>query len=465
MEQGAGPQVPGSDLNAAIAGQIAYRLVGQTLFYLAYQRHEPTLPDLALRPGALQAQLRTYWDAIRAFDFEALFAPSVLEDIVFSKGSEASLEALITDLGTYDWDSVRDDVLGAIFEQLIPPEERIALGQYYTRPELADLISELAVNADSDLILDPAVGTGTFLLRVHDRTKRLGRQQPQEILDHLWGFDVSAFAAELATINLCRQNLATPVNFPRVTVRDFFDLTTTETLSFPPAKRAQGQAEKVDVPLPRFDVVVGNPPYVRSQQLDDLDADYKDKLARIATRAGLEEASKLDLFAYFICHSRQFLKPGGRLAFVTSAAWLTSTYGQALKRYILANFQPVLFLFSRAEPFFPQVEVDTTVLVLEARVRDNAEPLEPFRFVSLTKNLRELLPPSDTRDYWTRLGALAAELEDAEQGSHDAYEVTIVDGESERVALRDHPKELRNWARPFRATPVYRRLFEEAADA
>lgn len=452
-----------ADLNAAIAGQIAYRIVGQALFYLAYRRHEPTLPELDVDDGKpLPPQLRSLWDAIRVYDFEALYAPSVLEEIELDPQTESSLVGLLQDLAQYDWDSIRDDVLGSVFEHLIPPEERIALGQYYTRPELADLIAALAVDGDSDKVLDPALGTGTFLLRIHDRCERAGNLSSADILDDLWGVDISAFAAELAVINLCRKNLANPVNFPKVAVRDFFDLSATDTLSFPPAKQALGQPARVDVPLPRFDVVIGNPPYVRSQQLDDLDVAYKRKLTKAATSAGLKDAAKLDLFAYFIAHARQFLKPGGRLAFVTSAAWLTSNYGQALKRYILQDFQPVLLLFSRAEPFFPNVEVDTVVIILEAVARNSGHTLEAFRFVSLTKPLQSLLPQTNTPDYWTRVDAFAAELENAPEGKHANYEVTLMDADVEMQALRDRPKELRNWARPFRSTPVYRRIFEGA---
>jgi methylase of polypeptide subunit release factors len=444
------------DWYAALAGQIAYRVVGQTLFYLAFKRrHE--LPALRLESGSpLQLQLRTRWDAIRAYDYEALYEPSPLEKIPLSPDTQERLISLVSDLAGYDWSNVHSDVLGRVFEHLIPGDERIALGQYYTADALADVILGLALATPNDRILDPAVGTGTFLRRAHQRLRQTAKLRHEDILDRLWGVDISAFAAELAVINLCRQDLDSVGNFPRVAVRDFFDLRTTDSLEFPPAQILLGSQLRERVPIPSFDVVVGNPPYVRSQQLDDLDATYKAKLARVAVAAGLSAAPKFDAFAYFMLHSRQFLKPGGRLAFVTSAAWLTSNYGGLLQKFILAQFEPKLLLFSMAEPFFPVVAVDTVVVILEARAAESTKPRGTFRFVTLQSPLSELLPAPDEPDYWSAVDRFITELETAACGAHAGFSVAQLNADEELKGLGDGP---RNWARPFRLTPIYQELF------
>ena len=291
---------------------------------------------------------------------------------------------------------------------------------------------------------------------VHHHPAALG--QIDEILDQLWGLDISAFAAELAVINLCRQDLDSQSNFPRIAVRDFFDLKTTDSLSFPPAQNLRGSPARVDIALPSFDVVVGNPPYVRSQQLDDLDVTYKRKLERVAVGAGLSAAAKFDAFAFFILHARRFVKPGGRLGFVTSAAWLTSEYGNVLKTFILHEFQPLLLLFSTAEPFFPVVAIDTVVIVLEA-LPPRTSPDRPIRFVTLQRPLGELLPDEGDERYWTSLSGLLADLESSPPGQHEGFMVSELEASAERLALAQEPKVNRNWARPFRQTPIYLELF------
>ena len=448
------------DLYSALAGQVAYRIVGQTLFYLAFRRQQPSLPALTLDPSKrLYPQLRSRWDAIRAYDYEALFEPSPLEDIQLSTDTEQRFVTLIDDLDGYDWSSIHSDVLGRVFEQLIPGDERIALGQYYTSDALADVILGLALDTPTDRVLDPAVGTGTFLRRAHQRLRNTTKLRHEEILDRLWGIDISAFAAELAVINLCRQDLDSQSNFPRIAVRDFFDLKTTERLSFPPAQHAPGSPNRVEIPIPVFDAVVGNPPYVRSQQLDDIDASYKRKLARVALDANLPAAVKFDAFAYFILHARKFLRPGGRLGFVTSAAWLTSSYGSLLKTFILRQFQPAVLLFSLAEPFFPEVAVDTVVVVLEAVAESSAAPSGPIRFVTLLQPLSAFLPPPTDPGYWPALEQLVVDLENKPTGQHEGFSVFELNAAAERLALTESPNEPRNWARPFRVTPIYQDLF------
>ena len=70
------------DINESLAAQLAYRLVGQTLFYYAFRRQEPSLPKLSLDTGTpLSEQLRVYWDEVRTYDYEALYEESPLERI------------------------------------------------------------------------------------------------------------------------------------------------------------------------------------------------------------------------------------------------------------------------------------------------------------------------------------------------------------------------------------------------
>lgn len=446
------------DLNESLAAQLAYRLVGQTLFYYAFGRQE-TLPSILLQEGKpVQPQLRVYWDAVRAFDYEALFEESVLEQVPLTADSESSIVKLINQLGRYDWNKIDLDVLGSVFEQMIPEPERIVLGQYYTNPRLVDLIVSLSVSSQTDAILDPAVGTGTFLYRAHDRATRLTSAKHHDLLERMWGFDISAFAAELAVINLCRVDLSSRNNFPRVAVRDFFNIKTGITVGFAPAKRMQGGTGRVEVSVPSFDVIVGNPPYVRSQQLDDLDDAYKKRLQNLALIAGAGMTPKFDAFAYFIVHSAALLRDGGRLGFVTSAAWLTSAYGATLQKFILEQFQPIAILWSQVEPFFSAVEVDTVIVILEklsAEKRKSARA--EMRFVRVNQFLKDLVPPDDP-DYWARMDQLASVLEASPEGDGDNFSVTLVDAQKELEALRNDPKGLRSWAQYLRMSDIYRDL-------
>lgn len=450
-----------ANLDESLAAQLAYRLAGQVLFYYSLRRHVKKLPALSIASGqAVTTRLRTFWDAVRQFDYEALYEQSPLEEIPLSAPTEQAIGQLVEHLASYEWDGIDVDVLGSIFENMIPPHERRILGQYYTPTQLVDLIICLSLDTSDDIVLDPGVGTGTFLYRTYDRLRRYSNKPHPELLEQLWAVDISAFPAELAVINLYRLDLKAESSFPRVAVRDFFDMKPGEPLTFPPAKRNPGSTVQVEIPLPQADAIIGNPPYVRSQQLDDLDPRYKRKLDALAKRALVFRTAKFDAFAYYILHASHFLKPGGRLGFVVSGAWLNSEYGAQLQSFILSRFQPIMILMSEAEIFFPSQDVNVVVLIAERLSDEDMKGQRgSMRFVTLTRPLADLVPERAGVDYWRTLDELAADLETLPMGQHADYRIAVVDAETERQALLQNPREPRDWTRHLRVTPIYVDLF------
>lgn len=136
--------------------------------------------------------------------------------------AQQQLYDLIEGFNKYDWNILADDVLGAIFEQLIPKREQVLLGQFYTPTNVADLLLGLAIDGECPRILDPGCGSGTFLLRGYQYLHETQRLNHSQLLPVLWGFDISPFATELAVINLYRQNLTEFNNFPRILSGDYF---------------------------------------------------------------------------------------------------------------------------------------------------------------------------------------------------------------------------------------------------
>lgn len=106
-------------------------------------------------------------------------------------------------LGRYDFSKLGYEVIGRIFEKLIPDEERHILGQYFTNADVVDLILRFCVKHESDKVLDPACGAGTFLVRSYQHKKLMNQRLAHEdVLKALWGNDIAKFPAHLTTINL-----------------------------------------------------------------------------------------------------------------------------------------------------------------------------------------------------------------------------------------------------------------------
>lgn len=80
-----------------------------------------------------------------------------------------------------------------------------------------------------------------------------------------------------------------------------------------------------------FDMVVGNPPYVRQEMIPDvLMAEYRDRYTTIYDRA--------DIYIPFIERSLSLLKKGGQCGFICSDRWMKNRYGGPLRAYVARGF-------------------------------------------------------------------------------------------------------------------------------
>ena len=122
----------------------------------------------------------------------------------------------------------------------------------------------------------------------------------------------------------------------------------------------------------RFDVVVGNPPFVRHHLLTE-DAVTKGQ-ARIA--CDLKVPRTADSWLYFLHHSLRFLRHGGCLAMVLPGALLNASYA-ATAREMIANRFASCDLFLVRRRLFPDA-LESPVIVV-ARGFENAAGQSPQR--------------------------------------------------------------------------------------
>ncbi len=98
-----------------------------------------------------------------------------------------------------------EDILKSLYQELVDPETRHDLGEYYTPDWLAHRIVRKVLNEKPDsAILDPACGSGTFLyLTIHEKRKILGDVQKtlNHILESVIGADIHPLAVIIAKTN------------------------------------------------------------------------------------------------------------------------------------------------------------------------------------------------------------------------------------------------------------------------
>lgn len=416
-----------------VSRQIAYRLLGKILFYQTLRRYRDDIPKMDLSAedfSKTSERLREFFEKARQIDYQAVFEEDLPDKVPLSPKSGKVIAELLEDLNRYNFSRMPQDVVGQVFEKLIPYPERHSLGQYFTREDLVDLINAFCVRSVEDKILDPTCGTGTFLIRAYEKLKHLGERDHKKLLSRLWGIDIAKFPAALATINLYKQDLADYANFPRIVSQDFFDTGPGAMFKFPPPKPTGDPGFMIEESLPMFDGAVGNFPYIRQELIEKRDPGYKKKLQDVLVEDWLKEYRELfddkdkphlsgqaDIYAYLFFHLPRFLKEdGGRMGIVTSNAWLDVAYGYELQRFFLNNFKIVAILESRCEPWFEDAAINTIVTILERCASLEERERHLVRFVKVKKKLKDLIPydiKSESTGRFNYLNGLVHRIESA----------------------------------------------------
>lgn len=137
-------------------------------------------------------------------------------------------------------------------------------------------------------------------------------------------------------------------------------------LEFPEVFYDQGHARWQDDP--GFDAIVGNPPYVRQEQVGAT------KPYLVAEYADVHDGAA-DLYVYFYRRGVELLRRGGRLSYVVNNKWLRAGYGEPLRRYLAANAEVERIVDFGHAPVFPEADVFPCVVLLRKHDPDGEEPL------------------------------------------------------------------------------------------
>ncbi len=394
------------------ARSMAYVLSNRILFYQAVRLRnelpELKLPRSAKTPEKAFGYLRSrFEEAVHVTgDYEPVFFPETKEWAALTALSGAnSIEAwerFIRAVDRFNFKEIPTDILGHTFQKLISADERHKFGQFYTDENIVDVINAFCIRKAEASVLDPACGSGTFLVRAYYRKSYLDRRLTnQELLEGLYGCDINPFPAHLATLNLAARNITQEENYPRVVRKNFFAVAAGESFCELPtvSRDRRGEREREAIELPTLDAVVGNPPYVRYQDIPKrgdrgVIADQtKEHLWGTAERASREIklSKQSDIHVYFWPVAAQFLQDDGWFGFLTSSSWLDARYGFRLQRWILLNFRLVAVIESIDEPWFEDARVKTAVTILQ-RCKDKPKRDENVvRFVRLKRPLAEIL--------------------------------------------------------------------------
>ena len=318
------------------------------------------------------------------------------------KVDNATLMPIIETLYEYDFSTINVDILGRIYEDYLANvlskieegglewitdnRERKEHGQFYTPQYIVDyIIGNVGITKESR-VLDPACGSGAFLIKAYDRIKSLYLEEekknkennnnnllaymPKEevtemnkkiLTNNLYGVDLNPEAVEITKINLWLRSIQKDTELNKLDS----NIRCGNSLIDDP-EVARKRAFKWDEKFPRvlkeggFDVVIGNPPYIQMQRMHELQKYFEDRYPEIYT-------GQNDIFYYFILKGLNNLKDKGVLGFITSRYFFESSYARKFRDFILANsFIREIIDFQNIQ-LFHGVNVLTTIIFLEKR--------------------------------------------------------------------------------------------------
>ena len=203
-------------------------------------------------------------------------------------------------------------------------------GQIYTRPEVVEyMLTAVGLNNVESLnnarILEPSCGNGEFVIAILKRLVTLPKSKPSII--QLLG-KVLAIDLVNASLNEAKSNVRTYLTNHNYSKEEINILLENWFLA------TDFLLEDIDS---NFTHVVGNPPYVRVENIPKkLLAEYRRRYSTMTNRA--------DLYIPFFEKSLSLLTKSGKLSFICTDRWTKNIYGQALRQLISDKYSLEVFI-------------------------------------------------------------------------------------------------------------------------
>lgn len=285
-----------------------------------------------------------------------------------------SLRYVVGELQDYELTSASRDAIGEAFEVFIGPAVRGEEGQFFTPRNVVELLVELLDPEPGEIIVDPACGSGGFLVVALEhiwkkieseseqkkwRPNQLEHRKREIAMRCIRGIDKDGFLTRLTKAYMaiigdgrggihCEDGLAEPSTWD-----------------------ASTQAQ---VKLGTFDIVLTNPPFGSKIKVTGTHKLAQYQLAKKwkAPRREDEDWAITDVLQtdqppqiLFIERCIQLLKPGGRLGIVLpESIFGMPVYGYVVK-WLYDNYRLRAFISLPEEVFQPSTHAKTCVLILE----------------------------------------------------------------------------------------------------
>ena len=279
--------------------------------------------------------------------------------VVFRKAQNriqdpAKLKRLVVDLiDKENWSAAGVDIKGDAYEELLSKgaeDIKSGAGQYFTPRPLIRAIVDCIDPTPADTVVDPAAGTGGFLLVAHEHASRNAGSLTPDERTHLRdgfvrGFELVDGTARLAAMNLLLHGIGKPNGESLIEVKDAL----------------------LRDPGTRWSVVLSNPPFGRKSSITMVGADGREAREDREIERQDFVVTTANKQLNFVQHIATILGINGRAAVVVPDNVLfEGGVGETLRRRLLADFDLHTLLRLPTGVFYAQ-GVKANVLFFDKR--------------------------------------------------------------------------------------------------
>ena len=223
----------------------------------------------------------------------------------YSFSNELSLQ-----ISTLGIDSIK--TLENCLEMLIPDNDRKLNGAFFTPTYIVDYIIDEIKPKENDRNIDPSSGCGAFLIGLAEYYhKHYEKSVKQTVKENIFGADILSYNIERAKRLLSIYAL----QYGEILEELDFNLYQRDSLRFQWTEK--------------YDNVVGNPPYVKFQDLSDKNREY------LVRHWKTIEKGTFNLYFAFFELGYDLLKENGQLGYITPNNYFTSLAGETLRTFLI----------------------------------------------------------------------------------------------------------------------------------
>jgi type I restriction enzyme M protein len=317
--------------------------------------------------------------------------------------TDKGLAYIASELAKYSFLDATIDVKGMAYETIVSNTLKQESGQFFTPRNIVKCMVDMLDPDENQRVLDPACGSGGFLVMVLDHvrkkiTKRLhpdlddpwlqekmnspkvNRLVKEYAEQYLFGFDFDPDLRKAARMNMVMagdghanifhiNSLAYP-NGDNQQELAKVKQTVTKSVKKSPDKKFPFE---FDDARGKFDLIFTNPPFGAKIPVNDPETlsqfDLGHKWKKNANgewdKFGISSSEPPEIL--FIDQCYQLLKPGGKMAIVLPDGILGNPNTEYLRSWILMNFKILSSIDLAIEAFLPQVGVQASLLFLEKK--------------------------------------------------------------------------------------------------